>query len=320
VSEPRFGERHDEDPSVCYRHPERQSWVLCQRCGRTICPECQILAPVGVQCPECVREAGGSVQWTPANTRPVAKRAAARRAPRASRASASETASSRAGTTGWINLRLRPDGETPPLSWVFAGALVVLWLIGLFTSNLPFSLLAADPSVAWQVWRYATAPFATISQFSLFGILGIVISLFFWLLIAPRAEQTLGRMRFLLVFAVAAVVGSSAMVIAGGTAFGFGAALFGVFGAYAVLVWSYPPARMQIIGVLVINLIINLYVGGGVSLPYLVGGAIAGAGTTYLLQFYEQRARANQSTPYLIIGGVAAALVAIAIFVNVARF
>lgn len=309
----RFGEHIDDDPSVCYRHPDRQSWVLCQRCGRTICPECQILAPVGVQCPDCVREAGGSVQWTPAHTKPVAKRAAARRTPTAS-------ASPRGGFAGWLTGLLRPGGETPPLSWVFAGALVVLWLIGLFTSNLPFTLLAADPGVAWQIWRYLTAPFATFAQFSIFGILGIAISLFFWLLIAPTAERSLGRTRFLLVFATAAVVGSAAMVIAQATAFGFGAALFGVFGAYAVLVWSYPPARMQIIGVLVINLIINIYVGGGYSLPYLVGGAVAGAGATYLLRYYEERPRAKASTPYLIIGGAAAALVAVAIFVNVARF
>lgn len=312
MNSPRFGEQHEEDPSVCYRHPDRQSWVLCQRCGRTICPECQILAPVGVQCPECVREAGGSVQWTPTNTKPVKKRTAARRAPVASGA--------REGFSGWITGLLRPGGESPPLSWIFAGALVVLWILGLFTANLPFLLLAADPAVAWQVWRYVTAPFATPAQFSIFSVLGIAISLFFWLLIAPTAERTLGRARFLLVFTTAAAVGSAAMVIAGAYGFGFSAALFGVFGAYAVLVWSYPPARMQIIGVLVINLIINIYVGGGYSLPYLVGGALAGAGATYLLRFYEERPRAKASTPYLIIGGATVALIAIAIFVNVSRF
>ena len=41
----------------CYRHPKRVSYVLCQRCARTICGDCQIAAPVGVHCPECDREA-----------------------------------------------------------------------------------------------------------------------------------------------------------------------------------------------------------------------------------------------------------------------
>ncbi len=45
----------DSPDNYCYRHPNRQSFVLCQRCGRTICPECQVQAAVGVHCVECAR-------------------------------------------------------------------------------------------------------------------------------------------------------------------------------------------------------------------------------------------------------------------------
>ena len=45
-----------DSASVCYRHPSRESWVLCQRCGKTICGECQIPAAVGFHCPDWVRE------------------------------------------------------------------------------------------------------------------------------------------------------------------------------------------------------------------------------------------------------------------------
>lgn len=41
----------------CYRHPSVQTGVHCTRCGRPICTECMIPAPVGYQCPECVDEA-----------------------------------------------------------------------------------------------------------------------------------------------------------------------------------------------------------------------------------------------------------------------
>ena len=49
-------EFHANPDNFCYRHPGRQSFVLCQRCMRTICPECQTQAPVGVICPECMQE------------------------------------------------------------------------------------------------------------------------------------------------------------------------------------------------------------------------------------------------------------------------
>lgn len=36
----------------CYRHPDRETGVSCQRCERYICPECQTPSAVGFLCPE----------------------------------------------------------------------------------------------------------------------------------------------------------------------------------------------------------------------------------------------------------------------------
>lgn len=41
---------------VCYRHPDRQTSLRCNRCGKPICTKCAELTPVGYRCPDCVRE------------------------------------------------------------------------------------------------------------------------------------------------------------------------------------------------------------------------------------------------------------------------
>ena len=41
----------------CYRHPGAEAGVKCRRCERPICGRCMITAPVGFQCPQCVKGA-----------------------------------------------------------------------------------------------------------------------------------------------------------------------------------------------------------------------------------------------------------------------
>ena len=47
---------------MCPRHPDRESYVRCQRCMRPTCPECQRPAAVGIQCVDCVAEGAKTVR------------------------------------------------------------------------------------------------------------------------------------------------------------------------------------------------------------------------------------------------------------------
>ena len=42
--------------NVCYRHPNRETGVSCQRCDRYICPECSTPGAVGFLCPEDAKQ------------------------------------------------------------------------------------------------------------------------------------------------------------------------------------------------------------------------------------------------------------------------
>ena len=49
----------DLDVRYCYRHPDRETGVSCSNCGKPICHECMIPAPVGFRCPDCVHTQSG---------------------------------------------------------------------------------------------------------------------------------------------------------------------------------------------------------------------------------------------------------------------
>src|ERR1700722_18244051 len=48
--------------TTCYRHPGRESYVSCVRCGRYACPDCMRSASVGQQCVDCVGEGARSTR------------------------------------------------------------------------------------------------------------------------------------------------------------------------------------------------------------------------------------------------------------------
>src|SRR5215211_9409220 len=47
---------------TCYRHPDRETGVTCSECGRPICPDCMVFAPVGIRCPDHAGQPQGAAR------------------------------------------------------------------------------------------------------------------------------------------------------------------------------------------------------------------------------------------------------------------
>ena len=41
---------------TCYKHPNRETLICCNQCGRPICMDCAVSTPTGYRCKECVKE------------------------------------------------------------------------------------------------------------------------------------------------------------------------------------------------------------------------------------------------------------------------
>lgn len=45
-----------EAPIYCANHPETETYLRCNKCGKPICLKCAVLTEVGYRCKECIRE------------------------------------------------------------------------------------------------------------------------------------------------------------------------------------------------------------------------------------------------------------------------
>ena len=42
--------------NTCYKHPNRESTLRCNRCDKYICTSCAVHVPTGYRCKDCIRE------------------------------------------------------------------------------------------------------------------------------------------------------------------------------------------------------------------------------------------------------------------------
>jgi membrane associated rhomboid family serine protease len=257
--------------NYCYRHPDRQSFVLCQRCGRTICPQCQTQAAVGVHCPECVKEARGS-------------------APR---------------TKPRIVGAFRPSSGQPVVTW----SIIALSVLVFALQNIPGSPVNTfgiyRPVLTFLLpWTMITSAFLHAS------ILHILFNMYSLFIFGPILERAIGRARFVALYLISAFGGSVAVLLlnpAGGV-LGASGAIFGLMGAFFVIQRRLGGNNIQIVIVIGINLAAGFFL-PGISWQAHVGGLLAGAAVAFV--YLQTRRESQRLTQVLLLGAIVIALVAI---------
>jgi len=266
----------------CYRHPDRETFVSCQRCGRPICGECQTIAPVGVHCPECVREARGSY---PASVRPIGRR---------------------------IGRAFSPTNGRPVVTYVIIGLCLVIYGIQFLTggdsSPVTKDLIYAPVYTPTQPWRMLTSLFIHES------IIHVGFNMYSLYVVGPALESMLGRVRYTALFLVAGFAGSVGVLLiapADQLVLGASGAIFGLFGAYFVIARRLGGNATYFLVIIVLNLVIGFIPGSGIAWQAHVGGLVAGVAVAFI--YLETRSRARRPAQVLLVAAVVAILVLVTI-------
>ncbi|MEV7883789.1 rhomboid family intramembrane serine protease [Streptomyces sp. NPDC002817] len=274
------GPQQAEGLPGCYRHPDRETGIRCTRCERPICPECMVSASVGFQCPDCVRGGSGT------GHRPDAAM------PRTI-AGGTIAADPRLVTKILLGINLA----------VFIAVRASNSLLGdlVLIGTWPPAPFTATEGVADGQWyRLVTSMF---THQEIWHIAFNMLSL--WWLGGPL-EAALGRARYLALYLVSGLVGSVlAYLLESPTTATLGAsgAIFGLFGATAVLMRRLNYDMRPIIALLVINLIFTFNPAFDISWQAHIGGLAGGVVIGYAMVHAprERRALVQYGTCALVL-------------------
>ena len=278
---------------TCYRHPGREAYIKCQRCGRVICPDCMRDSAVGFQCPECVKEGARST---------------------------------RSGRTAYGGLRPSNAGIT---SMVIIGLNVAVWVTIMATGGRDSRLLdylALRPNglcfvrgqggfevsseqcdavggtvypgvVDGAYWQLLTSAFTHLELWHIgFNMLAL------WVL-GPQLELAIGRTRFIVLYLLSALTGSALVYWASaeyGTTLGASGAVFGLMGALLVIAYKVKADVQQILIWIGINAVLTFTI-SNISWQGHLGGFLGGAAIAGILVYAPRQRRTSVQVAGLVV-------------------
>ena len=263
---PETGQTQSTVP-VCYRHPGRQTYVSCVRCGRPACPDCLRPAAVGHQCVDCIRQGNQGVR----------------------------RATGRFGGSVTTGARV---------TWCLIALNVLFYLVELAHPSIAndweiYGLALPGPGqplagVATGQW-YRLLTCAFLPGTGTLGILDIAFNMWALYVVGPAMERLLGGVRYLTVYLVSALGGSVLYYLLArpnAPALGASGAIFGLFGAWFVLARRLRMDARPVVFLIVLNLVISFVGANFIAWQAHVGGLVAGGLLTAAYAYAPRQNRA----------------------------
>ena len=273
-----------QDLPGCVRHPDRPTGLRCVRCDRPACPDCMREASVGYQCVDCVNEGAKAV-----------------RTPRT--IGGARTTRSRKLTV--VPTLIAVNVAAFALTAIQAGSIVENNRSTIFQDG---TLVPAFVS-AGEWWRLITSGFLHFGNYGGYGPVHLLFNMFALWVIGRDLEVALGRGRFLAVYLLALLGGSTAVMLFGGAGSGVAGAsgaVYGLFGGIAVVVFKAKLNPAPVLSLIAINVFLSVAL-PGISLLGHIGGLVAGALATVAMVY----APAQRRTQFQLGACAALALVMI---------
>jgi membrane associated rhomboid family serine protease len=264
--------------NYCYRHPDRQSFIICQRCGRTVCSECQTQAAVGVHCPECVREARESAPRTTGRA-----------------------------TRTRIKRSMRSSSGVPVVTYSLIALNIAVFAIDFVTGGSLYGWLAyRGDFTALQPWRMLSSAFMHAS------VLHLLFNMFSLFVFGPVIEHAVGRVRFAALYLLAAFGGSLAVLLLAPmqAVVGASGAIFGLLGAFFIIQRRLGGNNTQLLVLIGLNVAFGFIV-PNVAWQAHLGGLVVGAAVAAV--YMATRHRSKKAVQIASVAAIGVALVAITI-------
>lgn len=228
----------------------RETGVRCVRCNRPICPDCMRPASVGFQCPDDVSAGARSI-----------------RAPR--------------------TVAGAPVQATAYITWTLLALNVVVYLAAVIDSRQHDvnNLVGSKLFQRWELVPYQVAsnpggqwPRLVGSAFLHLNLTHLALNMLALAFVGPFVERELGWWRYLSVYLLAALGGSTLVYVGPdhlNAVAGASGAIYGLFAASLVLARRLQLDMRALLITIVVNFIFTFSV-AGISIEGHIGGFLAG--------------------------------------------